>query len=481
MTRKNMPAKPNFLIIMSDQHAPDAMGGTGHPAVKTPSLDQLMSAGITFRDAYCSYPMCTPSRASFMTGQLTPEHGVWELGTPLRSDLPTWAHVLRRAGYAASISGRMHFVGHDKMHGFKRRVHPDIGEKLIPFTYGDWDKPQDDDYVMLEAIKHAGPTEAPTRTEQFDRAVVDSAVTELSYLASRQNNQPWALMVGLLLPHFPYTVSRPYYDMYDGVDIPVPRVPPNGKRFDEIVPAQLKDNRKWLGLTTDGASAEEVRIARRCYYGMITCMDELVGRLVSHLQKLGAADNTWVVYVSDHGDNMGEHGFWSKLNFYEDSVRIPFFIVPPHYRNAGARCEAPVSIIDWMSTVLELTGEQAAFEELPGRSLIPLIEDPTQQWPDRSVISDYACDGTRVPMRMIRRGRWKAWFALDFPPLLFDLEEDPGEWDNLSGEASSRNILEDLYAIACSSGWNAESLKKDILLHKRRLKYINEAESYGSE
>ena len=117
-----MTEKPNFLIIMSDQHAPDSIGGMGHPAVKTPSLDQLMSAGISFRNAYCAYPMCTPSRASFMTGQLTPEHGVWELGSPLRSDIPTWAHVLRNAGYATSISGRMHFVGHDQMHGFERRL-----------------------------------------------------------------------------------------------------------------------------------------------------------------------------------------------------------------------------------------------------------------------------------------------------------------------------------------------------------------------
>ena len=129
-----MSERPNFLIIMSDQHAPETMGGVGHPAVQTPSLDRLMSAGVTFRNSYCPYPMCTPSRAGFMTGRLTPEHGVWELGTPLRSDMPTWAHVLRRAGYATSISGRMHFVGTDRMHGFERRVHPDMNEKLIPYV-----------------------------------------------------------------------------------------------------------------------------------------------------------------------------------------------------------------------------------------------------------------------------------------------------------------------------------------------------------
>ena len=472
-----MTERPNFLIIMSDQHAPDTIGGMGHPAVKTPALDQLMSAGISFRDAYCCYPMCTPSRASFMTGQLTPEHGVWELGAPLRSDMPTWPHVLRQAGYATSISGRMHFVGHDQMHGFERRVHPDIAVARTPFAYGDWDKPQGDDHVMLAALKNAGPTPEPTKAERFDTAVTAAAMEELSVLAADKGNRPWALMVGLYLPHFEYAISQQFYDMYDGVDIPLPRVPPDGKTYEEMIPTQLEDNRKWLGLTTDGASEDEVRTARRCYYGMITCMDEQIGRLLSHLQAVGAADNTWVIYLSDHGDNMGEHGFWSKLNFFEDSVRVPFIVVPPACAHPGAQCGAPVSLVDWMSTVLDLSGQKSGFEEMPGRSLVPLIDNPAQQWPERAVVSDYACDGTRVPMRMIRRGRWKAWFALGLPPLLFDLDEDPHEWNDLSKEASTRPILDELHELACSSGWDAESVRDDILLHKRRLKYISRAES----
>jgi choline-sulfatase len=469
--------KPNLLIIMSDQHAADTIGGMRHPAVQTPALDQLMANGISFRNAYCGYPMCTPSRASFMTGQLTPEHGVWELGTPLRSDLPTWAHVLRQAGYCTSISGRMHFVGNDKMHGFQRRAHPDIAEMLTPSAYGDWDEPQGEDHVMLAAIKSAGPTKEPTEAERFDSAVSGAAIEEMSFLASNQSNRPWALMVGLYLPHFEYAISQAYYDKYDGVDIPLPRVPPNGQTYEDLIPTQLEDNRKWLGLTSDGASEDEVRTARRCYYGMITCMDELIGKLLSHLHQVGAADNTWVIYLSDHGDNMGEHGFWSKLNFYEDSVRIPFVITPPAYANSGAQCETPVSMVDWMSTVLDLAGQELAFEELPGRSLVPLIKNPALEWPERAVFSDYACDGTRVPMRMIRRGRWKACFAPGLPPLLFDLDRDPYEWNDLSTEDSTRHILEDLYGLACSSGWDAESLREDILLHKRRLKYIHQAES----
>jgi len=390
--------------------------------------------------------------------------------------MPTWPHVLRQAGYATSLSGGMHFVGHDQLHGFERRVHPDIAQLLVPCVYGDWDKPQADDHVMLTAVKSAGPKQEPTKGQQFDAAVTDAAIEELSFLTT-EDSRPWALTVGLHLPHFEYAVSQDYYDLYEGVDIPMPRPPPNGQTYEEVVPAQLADNRKWLGLTTDGATEEEVRMARRCYYGMISCVDHQIGRLLSHLDELGEADNTWVIYLSDHGDNMGEHGFWSKLNFYEDSVRVPLIIAPPACANPGTQCEAPVSLVDWMSTILDLTGQQEEFEELPGCSLLPLIEDPSQQWPERVVVADYACGGTRVPMRMIRRGKWKAWFALNLPPMLFNLEEDPHEFDDLSRDDSTQSILEELHALACSSGWDAEALREEILLHKRRMKYINAAET----
>ena len=472
-----MPHRPNLLVIMSDQHAPDTIGGLGHPAVRTPSLDRLMARGITFTNAYCPYPMCTPSRAGFMTGLRTPQHGVWELGTPLDSAVPTWAHALRAAGYRTSISGRMHFIGRDKLHGFERRVCPDVGDMLVPYTYGDWDKPQGDDHVMLGALRNAGPTPESTGHERYDARVFDAAETELVRLVSEADAGPWALMVGSILPHFAYAVSQRYYDLYDGVDIPLPRVPPGGAAYEDLVPEQMRDSRKWLGLTGDGATDDQVRTARRCYYGMIAFLDELIGRLLARLEQLDAAGTTWVVYLSDHGDNMGEHGFWSKLNFLEDSVRIPFIVAPSECLRSGALCTAPVSSVDWMPTVLELTGQGSWFEPLPGRSLLPLIADPSGTWPDRTVVSDYACDGTRVPMRMVRHGRWKACFAPGFPPTLFDLQDDPHEWHDLGGDPASRDVLADLEQVARADGWDPEELLGEILTHKRRLAFIRRAET----
>ncbi len=464
-------------MIMSDQHAPGWLGGMAHPRLRTPNLDRLRRAGVCFDNAYCSYPMCTPSRAGFMTGHLTPEHGVWELGSPLHSDLPTWPHVLRQAGYTTSIAGRMHFVGPDRHHGFQRRVHQELhDEKLLtPFTYGHWSEPQADDHVMVDAVRNAGPVDAPNYLEQYDDGVTESALTELRHLSTLKS--PWALTVGYILPHFPYAIHQPWFDLYEDEDVTMPRPPPDGSSWEELVPPQLRDNRKWLGLTSDGVSAEEVRRARRAYYGMITCLDAMIGRLIDELTALGVAENTWIVYTSDHGDNMGEHGFWSKLNFFEESVRVPLIIAPPACPHAGAHCLAPVSSIDWMPTMLALTDQQDAFDDLPGKSLLPLLDDPSSSWPERAIIADYACGGTRVTMRMVRRNRWKASFAPGFPPTLYDLQADPHEEVNLGESDVHQDILAELAALAHADGWDGEALTAQVGRHKRRLTYINKAEN----
>jgi choline-sulfatase len=472
-----MAEKPNFLIIMSDQHAPGTIGAAGHSAVQTPTLDGLMERGISFDNAYCPYPICTPSRASFMTGQLAPAHGVWELGSPLRSDIPTWAHVLRRAGYITSISGRMHFVGADDLHGFERRVYPEFHRRLSPYAYADWTRPVTDDGVMIGAVQAAGPTKEWTACQQFDEAVTDAAQKELAFLNGSQNAEPWALMVGYTMPHFPFHVSQKYYDLYNDVPIPAPRPAPDGKNYAECTPPIMRGFTKWLGLSTDRLSGDEIEIARRCYYGMISHVDELIGKLVEQLRVLSCLENTWIVYVSDHGESLGEHGLWSKMTFYEESVGVPFIVVPPQCINAGAHCQAPVSLIDWMSTLLEITGEQERFETLPGRSLIPLLDNPAEEWPDRAVISDYACCGTQVPLRMVRRGKWKAVFAPGLPALLFDLKNDPHEWDDLGGNASSQAVLDELRAEAERDGWDGETVRDEVFRQQRRLSYIHLAET----
>lgn len=470
-----MSRPPNILVIMSDQHAAGALGAAGHPVVQTPNLDRLCAEGVAFTSAYAAYPMCTPARASFMTGRYATGHGVWELGDPLDSALPTWAHALQIAGYHTALAGRMHFVGPDQWHGFAQRLCPDVGENGMPiFAYADWDAKEQPEGVMLDALAIAGPTGEETRYQAYDRAVCDAAVRALRQAAATPS-RPWALTVGLVLPHFPYQVSRPYYDRYRDSGIPLPTTPPDGRTFDDCIPEVYRGIRRWLGLHVDGATAEQVRCARQCYYGMITFMDEQIGRVLDELRQQGLEENTVVVYLSDHGDSLGEHGLWSKMTFYEESARIPLIVRLPGMQYAGERCAAPVSQVDWLPTLLELTGQAPWGEPLTGRSLLPLLQDPSQAWPERAVLSDYACNGVPAPQRMVRRGPWKAVFGGGAPPALYHLHDDPGEWRDRAGEPALQPLCDDLATAAAADGWDSAALRETVLTRQRRLNYIARA------
>lgn len=472
--------KPNLLVIMSDQHQPDVMSGLGYPAVLTPNLDALMKRGVTFTHAYCNSPICTPARASFLTGKLCPEHGVWDLNAPVRSDHVTWAHVLRRAGYRTTYCGRHHFLGPDLLHGFESMV-----PRHISYSHAgraaNWETPPQGSYVMRPAVLEAGPTDTPTRTQMADGLWTDEALKQLDSFAGEASDAPWAMMVGFMLPHFPYKVSRDYFEMLNGADIPEPRTPPDGGDFEDFVPEMLGGQRRWWmthpGI--EGVSDDHVRVARQAYYGMIACMDAYVGRLVSRLESLGMAENTWILYLSDHGDNMGEHGLWSKCNFYEDSVRVPFILVPPGCQHAGQRCSRPISQVDWLPTLLELTGQEGWGEPLAGRSLLPLVQDPAGEWPDRPVIADYGCFGYTEPTRLVRWRQWTAWFGLESPPVLFDLEHDPHQWHDLAPGGEHRDIVEKMEAMARADGWDPAVMKREIILAQRRMGYIRDAAGGG--
>lgn len=477
-----MSDQPNILVIMSDQHAPSAVGAMGNKCVKTPHLDALALRGVTFTQAYCPYPMCTPSRASFMTGLNTPQHDVWELGTPLSTALPTWPHALRTAGYCTSIAGRMHFMGPDQMHGFERRVAPDGYIGKSPWAYDPWLAPITDEHVMIKAIQKAGVTKDLTYNQKTDERTHDAAIAELSFLTKqrKETGRPWALTASYIQPHFPFVVSQKWWDMYEGVDIEMPELPPDSKGYASHIPELMQGSRRWLGCTDDGLKEDEIRSAIRAYYGMITLIDDYIGQLIAQLDAAGVLENTIILYTSDHGDNMGSHGMWSKLNFYEESVGIPFIVAGPGIE-PNRKCAAPVSLVDWLATLLAMNEKKGVGINWPsliaGQSLWPLLEDPSQVWADRVVVSDYACGGTRVPLRMVRRGKYKACFGPPLPAVLFDLEADPREGRDLGADPVYAPVLAELYACATADGWNPELLLTHIHQQKRTLDYLRQAET----
>ncbi len=472
---------PNLLVLFSDQHHPDMTGALGAP-VRTPNLDALSARGVTFTSAYCNNPLCTPARASFLTGKLTPQHGVWDLGAPVRTEDPTWAHVLARAGYHTVYVGREHFHGPDVVHGFER-----LAPKRICFTNPgsdtDWEAAPSPNSARMGTgyVRKSSPLSEPSRTQQVDTIRTELALDELDRLGRTCQDRPWALCLGFMLPHNPYQVDERWYDLYRDEDVPAPRTPPDGTPYEEHIPDLFAQQRGlWVVAPgIEGVRAEDITRARRCYFGMISCMDALIGRVLTRLDELGLAQNTWVLHLSDHGENLGEHGLWCKSNFFEESVRIPWIVAPPGYQRGGARCAEPISQVDWLPTMLEFAGVQGWDEALPGRSLLPLVGAPDTRWGDRPVIADYGWGGVDEPVRMVRWQRYCAWFGASAPPALYDLEADPHQWHDRAADPAYKDVLARLEGMARADGWDPAALRKEIVLRQRRMRFIKESAGKG--
>jgi len=284
-----MAERPNILLIMSDQHNPHILGCTGDEVVRTPNLDGLASGGVTFLNAYCASPLCVPSRMTFLASRHCSDIGVWTNGCVLPSDVPTFVHALGAAGYETILCGRMHFVGPDQRHGFHRRIIGDVDPSLghIPRATTGQTK---------VAVEVAGP--GRTAYMAYDDAVTETCC---EFLRGRRGKRPFFLVVGYVLPHCPYIcpkqLFREYYE-----EVQVPELPPG---YPERLHLAVREWRRRRGV--DELTDDQVRTAKAAYYGLVTYMDERIGEVLGTLKEVGLAEDTVVVYTSDHGDMAGEH------------------------------------------------------------------------------------------------------------------------------------------------------------------------------
>ena len=257
-------SRPNFLIIMSDEHAPHVSSPYGHPFIQTPAMQRLANQGTVFQNSYCNSPLCVPSRASFMTGRHLYRIGVWDNGAPLASDEPTWAHRLNALGYDTALSGKMHFKGTDQRHGFKERLVEDIhgpGDVSAP----DWEAGvRDGGARMHQRIEEAGPGDSTY--QQYDDEVTTRAIAYLRDPARTQ--RPWALCASLITPHFPLVVRQPYFDRYFPAHADLPVIPPG--HLERLHPAA---QRLRTHFSTCAYTDTQVARARAVYYGLITFCD----------------------------------------------------------------------------------------------------------------------------------------------------------------------------------------------------------------
>lgn len=436
--------RPNILIIMSDQHHAGVMGCAGDPIVRTPNLDRLAAGGVRFNSAYCPSPLCGPSRMSFMTSRHPHEIGVWDNEDELKSDIPTFVHAFHSAGYDTILSGRMHFVGADQRHGFAKRLIGDVAPTA--YLQGGWQLEKvvgnlrDTCGTHLSGIVKSGP--GRTGYQAYDEAVTATTVDWLRQ-PPQGGDTPFMVTVGYVAPHCPFVAPPDDFEYYRDkiavADLPVP---------DEALHPRNAALRKGWGIDPAPPVDAQWR-ARVAYYGLTTFLDRQIGAVLDALDASGLADNTIVVYCSDHGECLGEHGMWWKSTFYEGSSHVPLIVSCPKRLKADVRHEN-VNLMDIGPTILALSG----LEPLPGasgRSFASLLEDRAGEWDD-TTYAEYAVDAV---CRMVRSGPWKYNYYHGMAPELFNMEEDPGENNNLAGQSAYADIEQGLQELVLRN-WDPE-------------------------
>ncbi|SIN78379.1 choline-sulfatase [Vannielia litorea] len=464
--------RPNFLIIMVDQ-----LNGTLFPDgpaewLHAPNLKRLAARSTRFCNSYTASPLCAPGRASFMSGQLPSVTGVYDNAAEFPSDLPTYAHHLRRAGYQTCLSGKMHFVGPDQMHGLEERLTTDI----YPADFGwtpDYRKPGeriDWWYHNMGSVTGAGVAEITNQME-YDDEVHYHAVRKLYDLARGHDARPWCLTVSFTHPHDPYVARKRFWDLYEDCEHLLPEVGAIPYEEQDAHAQRIFDANDWRSFDI---GEDDIRRSRRAYFANISYLDEKVGELLDVLE--ATRQEATVLFVSDHGDMLGERGLWFKMNFYEGSARVPMMICSPEM--APGLVEAPVSNIDVCPTLCDLAGVSMA-EVAPwtaGESLKPLGQGAERQ---SAVAMEYAAEASQAPLVSLRKGRYKLNLCALDPDQLFDLEADPHELQNLAGDPAHAEAHAALKAEA-SERWDLARFDEEVRRSQARRWVVYEALRNGA-
>jgi choline-sulfatase len=423
-------SKPNILFVMADQLAAHYLPFHGHPLVKAPNLSRLAAEGVVFENCYTTSPLCAPARATVMNGLLPSRTGVYDNAAEFPSSIPTWAHYLRLAGYKTCLSGKMHFVGPDQLHGLEERLTTDI----YPADFGwtpDWRLKQDRIdwwYHNMTSVLQPGIAEITNQLE-YDDEVVFQARRKIFDYARFDAEKPFCLMTSFTHPHDPYAARAEYWNQYEDADIDLPRVPaisrnaldPHSRRLYEV-----------SAMDDYTVTEADIRRARHGYYANITYVDSLLGQLIEALEAVDKLDNTVIVFTSDHGDFLGERGLWYKMSFLEPSAHVPLIVWQPKMF-AARRVAEPVTLADILPTLSAIGngGQLQLARGVDGRSLYPLLmgaieDEATTAW------GEYLAEGAIAPMYMLRRGPWKFIHTPSDPDQLFNIDDDPDELVNLA-------------------------------------------------
>ena len=460
-----MSKKPNIVFIHTDQHSGLVLGSAGDGVIRTPNLDSLAASGTIAKACYCNSPLCVPSRSSFLTGRNPLDLRIFNNLCSLPSDIPTFAHAIGNAGYETVLSGRMHFIGRDQRHGFEKRIFND-------FT---WTLPGTQKRNEVETLGKLQGTSFPSKIAcqnsgagwsgvlQYDEELT-SATCE--FLKNRKDSdRPLFLTIGMYGPHAPFVAPKELFDYYYD-RVRVPHVTEETRKNMHPAIRDWFSNREVWDI-----SEEEIRRCKAAYYGMIEYQDTKIGQLVESVYQELGKENTIIVYCSDHGDTIGEHGLFWKTNFYEGSARVPLIFSWPGHILERNIIENLTSLVDLAPTLIEMAeGEMLPLQR--GLSLYPELTG-TGTIPNRSVISMLADIKGDNPSAMIRKNAFKMVLHNGFDlPQLFNLDNDPLEDIDLGGNSQYEKEIQELKSELLSI-WNPEEADQILKISMQNNRIVN--------
>lgn len=412
----------NVLILMSDEHLREAAGCYGGQ-VHTPNLDKLAAQGTRFTQAVTPSPICVPARASLATGRYVHDIGFWSNAQPYDGSVKGWGHRLIDEGHRVVSIGKLHYRSADDDNGFDEEIIPLHVRNGIGWVRGLLGR----DGSAWNNAAHFAEEIGPGLCDynRYDMRVGEETCRWLRDEAPKTGDKPWVLYASFVTPHYPLIVPQEFYDLYPLGHIDPPRLnAPDEQPNHPVVQAMHRF------MNYDDYFDDHTRlVAKASYLGLCSFLDHQIGKVLAALEASGQADNTLILYSSDHGELAGNHGLWTKCVMYEESAAIPMLATGPGIPD-GQVCDDPVSLVDIHQTVLEATGLGLSDDdnELPGRSLIGIANGERH---GRTLLSEYHDGGSITGMFMIRMGRWKYTAYPGYAPELYDLESDPFEAKDL--------------------------------------------------
>jgi uncharacterized sulfatase len=461
------PGKMNVLFIVSDDLTNNALGCYGSPMGKSPHIDKLAAKGVRFDRAYCQFPLCNPSRSSFLTGLRPDTLKVYENNTQFRKNLPgvqSLPQTFHKGGYYVARVGKLYHYGVPGQIGTNGLDDPLSWEKVVnPRGRDKDDEEKDLIFTLTPELKGSNRFGATlswlaadgTDAEQTDGKIADDVIK----LLEANQNKPFFLACGFFRPHTPYVAPRSYFDLYPVDKIELPKVP---EKHRESAPAPAFGSSK---KEQDTMTDVQRRQAIQAYQAATTFMDAQLGKVLEALEKLKLAKRTIVVFISDHGYHLGEHGLWQKMSLFENSARVPLIIYDPRSKGNGTVCARTVELVDLHKTLAELAGlspprgDDSKVPAVEGISLKPLLDDPKAVW-DHPALTQVTRGAPPVvgqpPAKnpgfmgysvRTERYRYTEWDNGKKGKQLYDYEQDPVELKNLADDPAYADMVKKLKAL----------------------------------